>query len=68
MSLLISKITFDKKPLEIDIYYDNEKIYSDTVNGEGILNRVYKLDENKKGNYSVVLKNNGRKYVREFKF
>ena len=41
--LMISKISFDKKPLQVDLYYNNEIIYSETVNGNDVLNRVYKL-------------------------
>ena len=66
--LMISKIAFDKKPLAIEIYYENEKIFSENVVAEDLLNRIYRLDENKKGNYSAVVYSNGRKYVSEFNF
>lgn len=65
--LMISKISFDKKPLQVDLYYNNEIIYSETVNGNDVLNRVYKLDEAKTGSYRVVVNNNGRNFVNEFK-
>lgn len=65
--LIITKISFDKKPLQVSLYFNNEIIYSETVKGDSILNRVYRLDEEKKGNYRVVLHNNGRSYVNEFK-
>lgn len=65
--LMISKIAFDEKPLEVVLYYKNEMIYSEILKSEAILNRVYKLDENEKGNYTVVIKNDGRNYVNEFK-
>jgi hypothetical protein len=65
--LMISKIAFDKQSLKVALYYNNEIIYSETVEGDSIINRVYKLDEQKKGDYSVVLYNNGRRYINEFK-
>jgi hypothetical protein len=66
--VMISRITFDEKPLEIDIYYDNEIIYSETATSNTILNRVYRLDEAIKGNYEVVVRNNERVYRNEFKY
>ncbi|WP_026775950.1 hypothetical protein [Polaribacter sp. Hel_I_88] len=65
--LMITKIAFDAKPLQISIYYNNEVIYSETIEGDEILNRVYSLDKNLKGDYKVVSYNNGRSYVNTFK-
>ena len=65
--LMISKIAFDEKPLQVALYFNGEIIYSETIKGDSILNRVYKLDENIKGNYKVVLYNNGRSYTNDFK-
>ncbi|MBU3011653.1 hypothetical protein KO506_09585 [Polaribacter vadi] len=65
--IMITKIAFDNQPLEVDLYYNNEIILSETLEGEEILNRVYKLDINEKGDYKVVVKNNGRNYSNEFK-
>lgn len=64
--LMITKIAFDAKPLHISIYYNNEIIYSETIEGEEILNRVYSLDKELKGDYKVVSYNNGRSYVNNF--
>jgi len=65
--LKITKIAFDAEPLKISIYYNNEIIYSETIEGEQILNRVYSLDKELKGDYKVVSYNNGRIYVKNFK-
>ncbi|MHB0756538.1 hypothetical protein [Polaribacter sp. M15] len=65
--LFISKIAFDKKPLEVALYYNDEIIYSETVKGDAILNRVYKLDKEIKGGYKVIIRNNGRSFIKEFK-
>ncbi|MHB0756539.1 hypothetical protein [Polaribacter sp. M15] len=64
--LLISKITFDEKPLDVALYFNNEIIYSETLEGNTILNRVYKLDEEIKGEYKVVIYNNGRSFTNRF--
>ena len=65
--LMISKIAFDKKPSKISLYYNDEIIYSETIKSEMILNRVYKLDKEEKGDYKVVMYNNKRSYVHNFK-
>ena len=40
--------------VKISIYYKNEIIYSETLEGDKILNRVYSLDKGLKGEYKVV--------------
>jgi hypothetical protein len=65
--LLISKINFDEKPLQVALYFNDEIIYSETLEGDAIVNRVYKLDEKLKGDYKVVIKNNDRSYINNFK-
>jgi len=65
--LMITQIAFDKKPIEVEIYYNGEVVYSETVKGSPILNRVYKLDEELIGDYRVIVNNNGRSYVNSFK-
>lgn len=66
--LMITKINFYKKPLKVEIYYKNEMIYSDSIKGEKLINRVYKLDELKAGNYKVIIQNDGRSFSKNFKF
>lgn len=66
--LMITRNNFDKKPLEIDIYYNGEIIYSETANSDVILNRVYRLNKEIKGDYLVIVRNNGRNYVNRFKY
>tara|TARA_B100000795_G_scaffold209744_1_gene163313 strand:+ start:5538 stop:6113 length:576 start_codon:yes stop_codon:yes gene_type:complete len=64
--LMISQIAFDKKPTKVVLFFDDEIIYSETIKGEVILNRVYKLDKEVKGNYKVIIYNNNRSYVHDF--
>ncbi len=65
--LMISKIAFDKKPMKIALFYNDETIYSETVKCDSILNRVYKLDKKEKGDYKVIVYNNNRSYMYDFK-
>ncbi len=65
-NLLVSKIEFDASPLQITIYYEGKVILRDTVKGGTILKRVYKLKEENKGDYKVVMKANDRIYKNEF--
>lgn len=65
--LMISKITFDEKPMHVALYYNNEIIFSESVEGSSVINRVYKLDEELKGDYRVVVYSNGRNYINDFK-
>ncbi len=65
-NLLVSKIEFDATPLHVTIYYEGKVIFRDTVKGGNVLQRVYKLRQDIKGDYKVVMKANDRKYTNEF--
>ena len=65
--LLISKIAFDNEPMQVVLYYNDEMIFSETIKSEAILNRVYRLEKEKKGNYTVLFYNNGRSFEKRFK-
>lgn len=68
-SIYISKLNFDNKGLEVDVFYNGEKVYTETLKGNtNSLNRVYKLLNTKKGEYTIVAKNNGRNFIKRFKF
>lgn len=64
--LLISKIAFDEKPLNVFIYYEDEMIYSETLNDDTLINRVYRLNKELVGNYRVILTCNDRDYSYDF--
>ena len=67
--VLISKIDFNKEPLKVALYYNGDVIYSETVEDNSkILNRVYRLSEEEKGNYTVVINTNERSYIQNFNF
>ena len=65
--VMVSKIEFDQEPTQIVIYFENEVIFSETVKNETLLNRVYKLDAEKKGSYKVFVYSQDRKYSNTFK-
>lgn len=65
--IMISKIAFDKEPMKVEIYYNDDIINTEVITGQGILKRVYKLDVTKKGNYKVIISNNKRSYYNNFK-
>ena len=62
--LYVSKIAFNNEPLKVAIYYNNEEILSDTIEGNQILNRIYKLSERQNGNYKVIVSTDDRSYVK----
>lgn len=66
--ILFSQISFSKKPTKITVYYEDEMIYSETINKtkHNIVNRALKLEEDIKGAYKVVVKNSGKSYLKEF--
>ena len=65
----VSKLSLNKQPLEIDLYYngdDNqgfELIHSEIADNTQIINRVYSLNVNEKGNYKIVTKTEGRTFI-----
>ena len=65
--VIISKLALDTKQMMVELYFGNELIHSETIKGEGVLNRVYKLDKTLKGDYTALIRTNGRVYVENFK-
>jgi hypothetical protein len=65
--ILISKMNFEKEPLKIVLYYNDEIILSEKVkDSDDILNRVYRVSKKIKGDYKVVVKSNNRTYKKYF--
>ncbi|WP_341220445.1 hypothetical protein [Polaribacter atrinae] len=65
--LFISKISFNNEPLKVTLYYNDKAVLSETVSGDQILKRVYKLSEKEIGNYKVIVNSDDRTYIKEFK-
>lgn len=67
-NILLSKLSLDKQPLEVKIYYDYdsgsyELIHSETLENTINIQRVYRLLKREKGNYKVVINSEGRSFV-----
>ena len=72
--IYVSKLSLNKQPLEVNIYYDYndyssyELIHSDSIENTMNIQRAYKLSGNEKGNYKLVLKTEGRSFIENLKF
>ncbi|RED46507.1 hypothetical protein DFQ10_101278 [Winogradskyella eximia] len=66
-SVLISKLALDGEKMDVELFYEGELIYTETIDGEDVLNRVYKLDKTLKGSYTTVIKSNDRVFVKNFR-
>jgi hypothetical protein len=65
--ILISKMNFEKEPLKIVLYYNDEIILSEKVkDADAIVNRVYRVSKKIKGDYKVVINSNNRTYKKDF--
>ena len=66
--ILISKLNFEVYPMKVEIYYEGKVILSDIFEGEKLIQKIYTLHKNKKGNYKIVTKVNDRTYTRNISF
>ncbi|WP_208890443.1 hypothetical protein [Polaribacter sejongensis] len=64
--LLVSKINFNNEPLKVTLYYNDEAVLSETLSGDKILKRVYKLSQKETGIYKVIVSSDERTYSKEF--
>ncbi|MEY8849369.1 hypothetical protein AB9K26_11165 [Psychroserpens sp. XS_ASV72] len=64
--LRVSKLNLDNDAVKIEIFYDGDMIYSETVNNETIVNRVYQLSKLETGKYHTVVKAKDRSYINHF--
>lgn len=65
--LLISKLALNDSEMNIELYFEDDLIHTETVKGDKILNRVYKLDQTLKGNYTAIIRSDGRVFVEDFR-
>jgi len=64
----ISKLTLNKEPLKVDIYFENDDlVFSEVLEGELNLDRIYDFSTSKKGGYKVVLRSEGRPFIKNIK-
>ncbi|WP_299108004.1 hypothetical protein [uncultured Winogradskyella sp.] len=65
-SVLITKLALDGADMEIELYFDGNLIHTETLKGQTVFNRVYKLDDNLRGNYTTIIKSNNRVFIKNF--
>lgn len=69
--ILLSRLSFNQKPLEVKVYYEDTGYYgsdylllhSEKFKDMKIIERVYQIDNLKKGSYKVVVKTEGREFT-----
>ncbi len=68
--MTISKMSFDAETMDISIYYEGyDKVLSDKNIGKkgNVLGKMYDFTGSKKGTYTIIIKNNGRKFINNVK-
>ncbi|MBC2843758.1 hypothetical protein [Winogradskyella flava] len=66
--LIISKLALDSKEMKVELYFGDDLIHTETVeSSDKILNRVYRLDKSNRGEYTAIIRSNGRVYVENFR-
>ena len=53
--------------MTVELYFEDDLIHAELIEGETILNRVYQLDRSLPGNYTAIIKANDRVYVEHFR-
>ena len=65
--ILISKMNFEKEPLKVVLYYNDEIILSENTTDSGdIINRVYRVSKKIRGDYKVIVNTDNRSYKKDF--
>lgn len=64
--LLISQMSLDLNPLNVELYYGDDLIYSETIKDEKSIKRVYELSKHKTGEYHTVITSEDRTYINYF--
>jgi hypothetical protein len=65
--ILISKMNFEREPLKIVLYYNDEIILSENTTDSGdIINRVYRVSKKIRGDYKVIVNTDNRSYKKDF--
>lgn len=65
--VLISKLALDSNEMKVELYFENDLIHSERIDGEAVIKRVYQLDMEEQGEYKAVIKSNGRVYIENFR-
>lgn len=66
--IVISKMTLNKKPINIKIYYqDLDLVLEESLENTKSLNRKYDFSTSEKGTYKMVVVSEGKSFTKEFK-
>jgi hypothetical protein len=72
--LFVSRLSFEAQPMKIQIYYkevfegSTSLIFSENIDNTKVIGRIYELSKQKKGDYTVVFKTQGRAFRERIKF
>ncbi|MCK8479100.1 hypothetical protein [Psychroserpens algicola] len=64
--LYVSQLALDNEPLKVELYYNDEIIYKDELEGDKILERVYALSKEQKGDYYIRMTSGKRRFAEHF--
>lgn len=62
----ISKENSSKEPVKVTLYYYNRIIYSKTFKAEEKLSKVFRLLESETGSYKIIVKSEGKSFIKNF--
>jgi hypothetical protein len=66
-TVLISKLALNAGQMTVELYFEDELILKEKVEGGTILNRVYKLDQTVPGKYKAIIKSDDRVFIENFR-
>jgi hypothetical protein len=66
-TVLISKLALNTDKMTVELYFEDELIHKETLEGATILNRVYKLDKTLPGIYTAIITSDDRVFVENFR-
>ncbi len=67
--VIVSRASSEEQPMEVKIYYEGQELaYSEKIKNEKNIRRVYSFSTSSSGSYKIVLKAEGRKFVKNVTF
>jgi hypothetical protein len=72
--LFVSRLSFESQPMKVQIYYEEDfenntsLIFSENIQNTKVVGRIYELSKQKKGDYTIVFKTQGRQFTERIKF
>ncbi|MDN3491680.1 hypothetical protein [Winogradskyella bathintestinalis] len=67
--ILISKLAINTNEMDVELYFEGDIIHTEKVTEKerNTLNRIYKLDQSRRGNYTTIIKSDDRVFVTSFR-